>query len=161
MVNCITPQKTWNHEIHGTAKVECILQVFVCLWVVCDEVCGCFLKPHLVNKVLPQAVKTSGLHHCFYSFLHYFKMGSGFLWEIIRYGLSQNSAFLRDGLSQNIYKHVPKTLAQGAQQHIVIYTSPKATMLWTTCFDDISSCHRQCCLYCWCWFLKRFGIVCV
>ena len=39
------------------------------------------------------------------------------------------NAFLRDGLSQNIYKHVPKPLAQGTQQQIVRYTSPKATML--------------------------------
>ena len=40
-----------------------------------------------------------------------------------------NNAFLRDGLNQNIYKHVPKPLAQGTQQLIVRFTHPKATML--------------------------------
>ena len=40
-----------------------------------------------------------------------------------------NNVFLRDGLSQNIYKHSPKPLAQGTQQQIVRYTPPKATML--------------------------------
>ena len=68
-----------------------------------------------------------------------------------------NNAFLRDGLRQNIYKHVLKPSAQGTQQQIVRYTSPKATMLWTMCLDDISSCHRQCCLYCCCWVWKDFG----
>ena len=40
-----------------------------------------------------------------------------------------NNAFLRDGLSQNIYKHVPKPLAQGTQQQLEGYTFPEATML--------------------------------
>jgi hypothetical protein len=139
----------------------CILQVFVCLWFVCDEVCGCFLKMYLFNIVFTPGCENLRLTSLYLSMFALFQDGLGISLGNYSIWAQSNNAFLRYGLSQNIYKYVPKPLAQGTQQQIVRYTSPKATMLWTMCLDDISSCHRQCCLYCWCWVLKRFGIVCV
>ena len=109
---------------------------------------------------LPQAVKIPGWHSIIYSLFVFPRWAQSNSVFSSRWAQSNSMCSSRWAQSNN-YKHVPKPLAQGTQQQIVRYTSPKATMLWTMCLDDISSCHRQCCLYCWCWVLKRFGIVCV
>ena len=134
--------------------------LFVCLWVVRDEVCGCFLKPHLFNIISPQAVNLR------LTSLYLFIVCTISRWARDSFGKLFGMGSVKQRISSrwaqsNIYKHVPKPLAQGTQQQIVRYKSLQATMLWTMCLDDISSCHRQCCLYCWCCVLKRFGIVCV
>ena len=110
-VACVQNNYLWvlHGELHHTAENLKSLNSWDCQgWMHSASVCmfmGCLRRSlRLFSETasfqysfLPQAVKTSGWHHCIYLFLHYFKMGSGFLWEIIRYGLSQITHFFDMG----------------------------------------------------------------